>query len=127
MIKILVVDDEQMICELVKEVFERKGHTVYAEVNPVKALSIVEKEGTQVVLLDVVMPEMDGLEVLGKIKAKNKDIKVIIITFLEDEETRQKAMDLGADAFLTKPFVTEDLEDLVMNKIQEVCNLEGGK
>lgn len=115
----MVVDDEQGICNFIQDVFERKGYHVLCVTDPLQAISILEKDKPQVLILDIAMEKMSGLEILKKIREKNILTKVVMLTFLDTPDTKAKALHLGAEEFLTKPFSTENLEEVVMKKVQE--------
>jgi len=124
MIKILVVDDEKGVCDFVGGFFKKFGHPVLKVTDPFEAAAVVEKERPQIILLDLKMPKMDGFEVLKQIRQIDKQAKVIMVTVSDDAQTRQKAQELGADAFVKKPFSTDYLRDTVMSKIQELYPLK---
>ncbi len=117
MAKLLVIDDDKDTCEYLKDFFEKRGCVVLTAHSGSDGLSIVKKENPGIVLLDIRMEGMDGLEVLKKIKSYDDTIKVIMITVASDEETRQKAKELGADDFIKKPLNTTYLEGTVALKI----------
>jgi two-component system response regulator (stage 0 sporulation protein F) len=119
MIKLLIVDDEKGLCEYLKDFFTPRGYDVSIATNGEDALSIVKKEKPQLVLLDVNMPDMDGLEVLRSIKKLEPQTKVIMVTVEDDADTRKKVKTLGADEFVRKPFTTDYLEDVVILKASE--------
>ena len=120
MIKILIVDDEKGICDFVGDFFERRGHQVFKLTDPSNALAILNKEKPQIILLDILMPKLNGLELLRKIRQTNNLVKVIMVTVADDPSTREKAFNLGADDFVSKPFTLDSLESTVMTKIQEL-------
>jgi len=120
MIKLLAVDDEPGICDILKKTFSSIGFTVFTATSGQEALSIARKEKPKIVFLDIRMLGMSGLEVLKQIKKIDKTIKVIMITVMDDEETRQEALRLGADEFITKPFKSDYLEEVVMKKVSEL-------
>lgn len=117
MIKLLVVDDEPGICDILKKTFSPIGFTVLTATNGKDALSLVKKENPKVVFLDIRMLGMSGLEVLEQIKKIDKFTKVIMLTVVDDIETKQKARELGADDFITKPFVSDHLEEVVNREV----------
>lgn len=126
MIKILIVDDNKKFCEKVAEFFEKLGHKAFAVSNPLEVIQMVEKEAPHVVLLDIFMPEMSGLEVLKQIKEKyGNTVKTVVVTVADDEENKNKANDLGADAFVHKPFDNVYLREVVMKKIEEALGYRG--
>ncbi|MBM3246910.1 MAG: response regulator, partial [Candidatus Omnitrophica bacterium] len=120
MIKLLVVDDEPGICDILKKTFSPIGFTVLTATDGKSALSIVAKERPKVVLLDVKMLGMPGLEVLKEIKKIDRSTKVIMVTIMDDEKTRAEAKSLGADEFVTKPFISDQLEEIVAREIAEL-------
>lgn len=120
MIKILAVDDEPGICDILKKTFTPIGFTVLVAANGQEALLMVKKEKPKLVFLDIRMLGMSGLEVLKEIKKIDPSIKVIMLTVMDDEKTRAEAKRLGADEFVSKPFSSERLEELVMREIKEL-------
>src|SRR4051812_36908026 len=111
MATVLVVDDEPDIRYLVKVNLELDGHEVLTAANGTEALELVRAAPPDVVLLDVMMPHMDGWEVLEAIKAERdvaiRDIPVIMVTALGDHEHRVRSGIEGAIRFLTKPIAPE--------------------
>jgi DNA-binding response OmpR family regulator len=81
---------------------------------------LAKKEKPKVVFLDVRMLGMSGLEVLEKIKAMDSQARVNIVTVLADEGTKAEARKLGADEFITKPFISEYLEEITMRQVNEL-------
>lgn len=120
MIKILVVDDEPGICDMLKKTFSSIGFKVLSATSGTEALELVEKEKPKVVFLDIRMLGMSGLEVLKKIKQMDNRAKVNIVSVLADEETKNQARQLGADEFITKPFVSEYLEEIMLKQIDQL-------
>jgi len=120
MIKLLVIDDEPGICDILKKIFSPIGFTVSTANNGEAALSIVKKEKPKVVLLDIRMLGMSGLEVLRELKRIDKSIKVIMVTVVDDPKIRQEAQNAGADEFVTKPFISDQLEEIVMRQVREL-------
>jgi len=120
MIKLLAVDDEPGICDILKKTFTPIGFTVLTATNGEAALSVVRKERPKIVFLDIRMLGLSGLEVLKEIKKIDKTIKVIMVTVMDNGKTRQEALRLGADEFVTKPFKSDYLEEVVMKKVAEL-------
>ncbi len=102
--KVLVVDDEQQVRDLLNTFLEREGYQVVVASNGEEAIKLAEAENPQLILLDVVMPGLDGIETCRKLKSQEKTrlIPVIISTAFRD--TLGEALEAGADDFLTKPF-----------------------
>lgn len=120
MIKILTVDDEPGICLIIKETFVPMGFTVLSANNAEEAIKIVNREKPKLVFLDIRMQGKSGLEVLKEIKAIDQSIKVVMLTVVTDEATKQKARELGADDFIGKPFMSEHLEEVARKEIAEL-------
>ena len=104
--KILVVDDERHIVRLVQVNLEKVGYQVVTAYDGVEALEQVAKETPDMVILDVMMPRMDGFEVLKKLQAdaKTRDIPVIMLTAKAQDADIFRGWSSGVDAYLTKPF-----------------------
>ena len=115
--KLLIVDDEIEICEFLKSFFEDRDFKVAVAHEGQKALEQVDLFHPGVVLLDIQMPGMDGLQTLKKIKEKYPRVKVIMVTAVETQEKIEEAMRLGADNYITKPLSLEYLEKDVQDKI----------
>ena len=116
-IKILVVDDEEEICALTRSFLVKRGYAVFTANNIAGAVDLVKKEGPKLVLLDVRLGDESGMDALQKIKEIDKNIKVIMVTALGDEESIRQAKSLGADDYITKPFTAAYLNDLIVQKI----------
>lgn len=112
MAKIVVIDDESAICELVQRIFEGV-HEVSWETDPEKALDLVERTRPDLILLDIKMPKIDGVQLLAAIKEKNALQKVIMITGYGEIRTAMESMNLGARDYVTKPFDMEYLKKSV--------------
>ncbi len=125
MIKILIVDDEPEICESIKKPFAYLGFTVFTATTAKKALNIFEKNKPKIIFLDIIMPDRDGLELLKKFKELDPKVIVIMVTAKGGEETRKKAIALGADDFMTKGFSFEDLRDISRKKIEMLLGKAG--
>ena len=125
MLKLLLIDDEKGLCGYLKDFFKPRGYEVLTAANGQDGLAVVKAEKPELVLLDINMPGMDGLEALRQIKSTLPQTKVIMITVSDDEDTRRKAASLGADGFVKKPFTTEYLEDVVILKVNELAKAKG--
>src|SRR3989338_1882284 len=116
-IKILVVDDEEEICALIRSFLVKRGYAVFTANNIAGAVDLVKKESPKLALLDVRLGDESGMDALQKIKEIDKNIKVIMVTALGDEESIRQAKSLGADDYITKPFTAAYLNDLIVQKI----------
>lgn len=108
---ILVVDDEAPIQELLKFNLEKEGYTVLVAYDGPSALKIVEEKLPDLVILDVMLPGMDGMEVCNQLRQspKSRDIPVIMLTAKVEEIDKVLGLELGADDYLTKPFSPREL------------------
>ena len=108
---ILVVDDISTNNILIKAILRGFEYEVISAQSGTEALEIAERNHPDLILLDIMMPVMDGYEVLARLRAneKTKDIKVVMLSALADSEDIQNAMNLGADGYLTKPVVSAAL------------------
>ena len=116
--KILVVDDEWELRNLLTEFLTGEGYDVIQASNGEEALELAEKEEPQVILLDVKMPGIDGIEVCRRLKEEDKTrfIPVIMVTALEDRDV--DAFVEGADDFVTKPFILIELSFRVRSMLR---------
>ena len=122
MIKILVVDDEIMIREVVKEYAKVNGYQCDEATNGKEALEMIKKSDYDLILLDIMMPEMDGFTTLKKIKAQ-KDIPVIMLSARQEEDDKLLSFSRGVDDYVTKPFSPKEL----MARIKAVLDRYGKK
>lgn len=106
--KILVVDDEPMVREVVVAYLEREGFDVDEAATGRAALKHIEESRPDLVVLDVMLPEIDGFSVLTKLR-RNGDIPVILLTARTDETDRVLGLELGADDYVVKPFSPREL------------------
>ena len=107
---ILVVDDELSYLELVKGLLNQEGYeNIITEDNPLDVMPMLEKQPVDLILLDIYMPQMNGLDLLEKVYAAHPKIPVIVITAVDERKVALKAIDLGAYEFITKPPDTDRL------------------
>ncbi|MBT4400154.1 MAG: response regulator [Bacteroidetes bacterium] len=121
MSKILVVDDEIKACELLKRFLEMKGYDVITANSGKDAIEKTKSEKPDAMLLDIRMPGMEGTEVLKRIREFDKDVGIIMVTAVKEEQIGKEALKAGADEYITKPIDFNYLEttllvDLVMRK-----------
>ena len=117
MSKLLIVDDEIDIREFAKSFFKKRGIVVFTASGGNEALNIIYREKPDLVLLDVNMEEMTGLEVLKKLRESKNDVKVIMVTGVEDEQMINEANSWGICAYIHKPLVLEELEKIVLAEL----------
>ncbi|MDB4349777.1 response regulator [Omnitrophica bacterium] len=109
MVKLLVVDDEIDVCKFVQSFFSTRGYQVFTAQNGEQAFKVIEKEDPLIVLQDIRMPGIDGIETLRRMKKKRPNNRVIMVTCVDDIEKMEEAKKLGADGYITKPLVLDDL------------------
>ncbi len=108
--RILAVDDELDMLTLLKMIVEGySGHQVVATDNPLEAAGLLEKETFDLVLTDLKMPGMDGLELLARARRRDEDALVVVITAYGSLELAEEAMAKGAFDYITKPFRKEQI------------------
>ncbi len=116
--KILIVDDEQVLCQSLKMDFEEDGYAVQISNSGEHALKQISNFDPAVVLLDLRLPGIDGIEVLKKIQDFDPDIAVIIMTAFGDTTTTVEAVKCGAFHFINKPFELDDLKKRVKKAVK---------
>ena len=124
---ILVIDDDPELHELIGFALKKEGYKVFDARDAFEGLDIIEKHEIDLVLLDVMMPKMDGLEMLSRLRAYNTNLRVIIMTALSAPEAAISAMRDQASDFLAKPFDVNQLLSAIDNAFQlapEKINIE---
>jgi CheY-like chemotaxis protein len=108
---VLVVDDEPQVVWVLQFSLEAEGYTTYAANNGVEALHEIAQHRPNLMVLDIMMPTMDGWSVLEELRALPPDERprVVVVSALSSLRDRAKAAELGADAFVPKPFNVDDL------------------
>ncbi|MCF6094072.1 response regulator [Microaerobacter geothermalis] len=122
--RLLIVDDQFGIRALLAEVFGKEGYETFQASNGKQALEIVHEHSPHIVILDMKIPGMDGLEILKRIKKTNPHIKVIMMTAYGELEMVREATDLGAISHFTKPFDIDELRKTVEQIIAEEHSVE---
>ena len=112
MARILIVDDAAFMRGSLKYIMESAGHNVVGEAaNGQEALKLYRKHQPDIVIMDILMREMDGLAALGAIKKDDPGAKVIMVSALGIDETKKEAEELGALGYITKPFKQSEIVD----------------
>jgi len=119
-ISILIVDDEESVRDSLYNWFIEDGYCVECAENAKKALSILESKNFNIILADIKMPGMDGLEMQRRIKSLNKDSIVIIMTAFASVDSAVQALKDGAYDYITKPFDPDDLSHLIRNATKQI-------
>jgi len=120
--KILVVDDEIEVCNVLMEFLDSKGYETHIALSGSDALSKVREINPCIVLLDIMMPEMGGIDVLKEIKEIDPRVGIIMVTAVADHEMARHALTLGAYDYIAKPLDLDYLELVVMAKIIDLLD-----
>ncbi len=114
--KILVVDDNQFYLQIIESELEKNGHTVFTASNGEEAIDIARKEIPDLILIDLILPKVDGFEVIKNLTsdATFKDSKIVVFSQLSQQEDIDKVKKLGADAYMIKKdFSVKELVDKI--------------
>ena len=117
MSKLLIVDDEIDIREFAKSYFKKRNIECLTASGGKEAIDIIQQEKPDLVLLDVRMEEITGIEVLRELNQKNIKARVIMVTGVEDPDTINEAKSLGAIAYIHKPLILDELEKVVLKEL----------
>ncbi len=107
--KVLIVDDEVQLADALGELFRHRKHVADVVYDGEEGYFYAKKGDYDVVVLDVMLPKMDGYEVVRRLRNSKINVPVIMLTAKDDVDSRVKGLDCGADDYLTKPFATEEL------------------
>jgi two-component system KDP operon response regulator KdpE len=107
-LKVLIVDDEPPIRKLLRVGLSTQGYEILDATNGKTALALLE-EKPDLIILDLGLPDMQGLDLLAAIRARNESVPIVVLSSRGDESVKVRALDLGADDYLTKPFGMEEL------------------
>lgn len=118
--KILIIEDEKLMRISLADAVLEAGYYCIAFDNPKEAFDAFKESGVDVVVTDLGLPYMNGLELTEKIKSIRPETQVIVMTADVSTDTAAKAMKVGAYAYLAKPFYSEELIQM-LNRLQEVC------
>ena len=115
--KILIADDEVSIQRLLSFILRKFGHEILIAGDGAKALEIVQKEKPELVFLDVMMPEKNGIEVCREIKSNPelKDVYIVMLTAKGEESDMKRMYEAGADEYIPKPFSPSKISEFVKN------------
>lgn len=118
--RLLVIDDEESIFEVIEGLLHREGYELTYLSSGFEAISLIEEIKPDVILLDLMMPEMDGLETCQQIKANQRwcHIPIIMVTALNSKEDLGRSLDAGADDFLSKPINSIEMRARVRSMLR---------
>ncbi|MBI1747699.1 MAG: response regulator [Acidobacteria bacterium] len=116
---VLVVDDDKNNCDFFFRLLTEQGYQVFTTTKSLEALAIAANNSIDLVLLDIKLPDLDGIETLKRLKKLDKDLTVIMLTAYGSLATARDAMALGAYDYITKPFDLKFVKKVVKNGIEE--------
>ena len=120
MARIMVVEDDPIIRQTVDYALRRAGFDTLACADGIEALALAKVEHPDLVLLDVMLPEIDGFEFTERIRASDPGIPIVMVTALGEERDKVRGLDAGADDYVTKPFSTDELLARVRANLRRV-------
>lgn len=123
MFKILVIEDEQRVAALLQSGLEENGYNVSLAMDGTQGVNLFVEDKFDLVLSDIILPKMNGLEVCKEIRSKNTDVPILMLTALGGTDDKLEGFDAGADDYLTKPF---DFRELLA-RISVLLKRKGGK
>lgn len=126
MYNILICDDEKDIVEALNIYLTGEGYNIYKAYNGLEAVSAVEKNDIHLVLMDIMMPKMDGITAMANIRSK-KNIPIIMLTAKSEDTDKILGLNVGADDYVTKPFNPVELMARVKAQLRRYMTLGGGK
>lgn len=118
MAKVLVVDDSEFMRRVLRNILEGGGHKVREARNAQEALDIFKKEGADVITMDIVMPETDGIETVKRLRDADPKVRIIMVSALGHQKTVMRALEAGAMDFIMKPFTSDDVLESVRAVLQ---------
>ena len=125
MYNILVCDDEKDIVEALNIYLSSEGYKIFKAYNGAEAISIANKENIHLVLMDIMMPEMDGITAMSRLR-ENSNIPVILLTAKSEDTDKILGLNVGADDYVTKPFNPVELIARVKAQLRRYMTLGGG-
>jgi DNA-binding NtrC family response regulator len=115
---ILIVDDEKTTCEVLKEMIETLGYNTLTAQDGVAAIELFRKENPDLVISDINMPKMDGMELLRQLKEINEDAKIIILTGFPSADTIIETIENEGFTYLVKPVKLSSLEAVILRAFE---------
>ncbi|HUS56449.1 MAG TPA: response regulator [Thermoplasmata archaeon] len=118
MANVLVVDDSEFMRRVIRNILEGGGHRVVEARNSDEAVRLFAENGADVITMDIVMPETDGIETVKKLKDLDGTVRIIMISALGHQKTVMRALEAGALDFIMKPFTADDVLESVKAVLQ---------
>ena len=126
MYRILICDDEKDIVSALEIYLKAEGYEIFKTYNGKEALSIMKQEEIHLVLMDIMMPEMDGIHVMTELR-KHSNVPVILLTAKSEDTDKVLGLNVGADDYITKPFNPVELQARVKSQIRRYMQLGSGQ
>ena len=117
--KIVIVEDDRAISDIIKYNIEKEGYSAYTAYDGEEGLELIEKIDPDLILLDIMMPKMDGLEVCRRVR-KTKNTPIIMLTARAEEVDKVVGLEMGADDYVTKPFGVRELMARIRANLRRV-------
>jgi DNA-binding NtrC family response regulator len=121
-LEVLILDDEPIVGKRLKPALEKRGCEVEVFENPVVALKRIDEKEFDIVITDICMQDVDGIEVLDHVRRRSERTKVIMITGFAMMEVARRAMEKGAFDFIAKPFTPDELRDIVAKAAEALAS-----
>lgn len=112
-LSILVVDDDTEVCEFLKDFLAGDGYAVTVLNDPTEALAVAKENRFHLIVLDLMMPKLSGIDLLGQIRQMDDDVAIIILTGHPSLETATASIELDVSAYLQKPFTPQEFRDAI--------------
>jgi len=116
---ILIVDDERDICDFLSDFLRKEGHDVATISDPTKAIEDIKHNAYHLIILDIMMPKLSGIDLLSQIRSFDEEVSVVILTGYPSVETAADSIGYGVSAYLKKPFAIDDLRSVLFKIAQK--------
>jgi DNA-binding NtrC family response regulator len=116
---ILIVDDDRIVLDSCKRILEAEGYATALTSSAKEALQALEKKNFDLLLVDVIMPEYDGMYLIGNVKERRPDLPILVMSGYPTPETISSGMRMGATHFIAKPFTPDELIDAVDRALEQ--------
>jgi len=117
-VKVLLIDDEPELLEVMKDLLEEQKYQLFCAAAGIRGVELNEQKDPDLILLDLRMPGMDGIETLRSIREKDDKVRVVILTGYGCPDTIRDAADLDVSEYLSKPFENEDLINVIARTLE---------
>ena len=124
-LKVLVVDDEPAICRFLRTSLSAQGYFVIAAENGAAALDQVRRSSPDIVVLDLGLPDINGFDIIERLRGQGTTVPIVVLSSRGDETGKVKALDLGADDYVTKPFGIDELLARIRTAVRHRLQQEG--